>query len=68
PRYVVFLARLAHVTLLSTTILSTTELWVRGGKHGLILAVDTAVVLELEHVTKYPSNADTVKLQSPPND
>jgi hypothetical protein len=60
-RYVAFLSGLAHITLPN----AAEEVWVQGGKYGLIIAVDNAVVSEYGHITTYPSDADTVALQVP---
>lgn len=58
-RYVIFLSGLAHITLPN----STDEIWVRGGKDGLIVAADGQS--EFGHVTTYPGGADTVAVQVP---
>ncbi|KAJ5637689.1 hypothetical protein N7490_007568 [Penicillium lividum] len=60
-QWVVFLSGQAHITLPN----STTEAVVTGGKNGAILALDTADVSGLGHVTKYPSNESTVTLEVP---
>lgn len=57
----IFLSGLAHITLPN----STAEAWITGGKNGAILALDTADVSELGHITKYPSKESTVALQIP---
>lgn len=60
-RWVVFLSGLAHITLPN----STAEAYIPGGKNGAILALDTADVSSLGHITKYPSQESTVALQIP---
>jgi len=61
PQYVAFLSGLAHVTLPN----ATGEVWIQGGKYGLLIAVDNAAVSKYGHITTYPSDADTVTLQVP---
>ena len=63
PRWVAFLSGYAHITLPN----GTEEAHIRGGKHGLILAVDTAAVSKHGHITNYPSDEETVTLQIPTN-
>jgi hypothetical protein len=60
-RWVVFLSGLAHITLPN----STAEAYIPGGKNGAILALDTADVSSLGHITKYPSQESTIALQIP---
>ncbi|KAJ5109034.1 hypothetical protein N7456_005709 [Penicillium angulare] len=60
-QWVVFLSGLAHITLPN----STAEAWVTGGKHGAILALDTADVSGWGHITRYPSNETTVVFEIP---
>ncbi|BCR83390.1 uncharacterized protein ACHE_10792A [Aspergillus chevalieri] len=60
-QWVVFLSGLAHISLPH----SDKEAWIRGGKGGAILALDTAKVSGDGHVTKYPSDEVTVALQVP---
>lgn len=60
-RWVVFLSGLAHITLPN----GTDEAWVRGGRNGMILAVDTASVSTFGHNTTYPSKENTIALQIP---
>ena len=52
---------LAHITLPT----SKDEVYVEGGKYGLIIAADTAAVSALGHNTTYPSNQETIALQIP---
>lgn len=58
PQLVHFLSGVAHVTLLE----SDSELWIVGGKAGLVFAVDT---VGTGHVTKYPSDQETVSITAP---
>jgi hypothetical protein len=58
-RYVAFLSGLAHITLPH----SIHEAYILGGKHGLILAADTAAVSAKGHMTNYPSDSETTALQ-----
>ncbi|KKK26155.1 hypothetical protein ARAM_005938 [Aspergillus rambellii] len=60
-QWVVFLSGLAHITLPH----SKHEAWIRGGKHGTILALDTAAVSADGHNTTYPSRDITIGLQLP---
>ncbi|CAI7599169.1 unnamed protein product [Penicillium manginii] len=60
-QWVVFLSGLAHITLPN----STAEAYIPGGKNGAILALDTADVSSLGHITKYPSEESTVALIIP---
>jgi hypothetical protein len=63
-RYVVFLSGLAHVTFPN----STEEAWILGGRHGLIIAADTAAVSALGHITTYPGREETIAMQIPTAD
>ncbi|KAJ5564319.1 hypothetical protein N7513_000561 [Penicillium frequentans] len=60
-QWVIFMSGLANITLPN----STTSALVQGGKNGAILALDTADVSSLGHVTKYPSNESTIVLEIP---
>lgn len=60
-RFVLFSSGLIHITLPN----STDDVWIHGGKYGLIVAADTRDVSTLGHRTEYPSAADTVALQVP---
>lgn len=60
-RWVVFLSGLAHITLPH----SDKEAWIRGGKEGAILALDTVSVSGDGHITKYLSDEVTVAMQVP---
>lgn len=60
-RFVFFSSGLIHITLPN----STDDVWIHGGKYGLIIAADTSDVSALGHRTEYPSAADTVALQVP---
>ncbi|OKP13977.1 hypothetical protein PENSUB_246 [Penicillium subrubescens] len=69
-QWVIFLTGLAHITLPNTTTTSSsssskTEAWITGGKHGAILTLDTPDVSTWGHITKYPSDQETVALQIP---
>lgn len=44
------------------------EVWIQGGKYGLIIAADTADRTTHGHLTRYPSAADTVSLSIPIKD
>ncbi|KAJ9211761.1 hypothetical protein DTO166G4_6649 [Paecilomyces variotii] len=59
--WVVFLSGLAHITLPNSTL----EAYIPGGKNGAILALDTADVSTLGHITTYPSQETTVALEIP---
>lgn len=61
PQFVAFLSGLVHITLPN----STADAWVQGGKHGLIIAGDSAECSTYGHISTYPSDADTVTLQIP---
>jgi len=58
-RYVAFLSGLAHITLPH----SNHEAYILGGKHGLIIAADTAAVSARGHMTNYPSDSETTAMQ-----
>ena len=60
----IFLAGLVHITLPNRT----EEVFVRGGKNGVIVAVDTANVSEKGHSTRYPGEEQTIGLQVPFDD
>ncbi|KAI9685183.1 MAG: hypothetical protein M1822_004770 [Bathelium mastoideum] len=60
-QWVAFLAGEAVISLPN----STQEARVQGGRHGLILATDTANVSSLGHITKYPKKQETVAIQIP---
>ncbi len=61
-RFVFFVSGLARITLPAP---STVEVWIQGGKYGLIYADDTAAVSARGHRTEYLSGADTVALTAP---
>jgi hypothetical protein len=58
-RIVHFLSGLAHITLPQDP---TKDLWIVGGKGGLLFAVDTQ---GLGHLTTYPSDRETVAIAVP---
>jgi hypothetical protein len=60
-RWVFFLSGVAHITLPH----SSDEVFVVGGKHGGILALDTADVSADGHFTVYPTNEVTTALELP---
>lgn len=60
-RWVIFISGLAHITLPN----STAEAYVTGGRNGAILALDTADVSKLGHITTYPSKEPTVAIEVP---
>ena len=60
-RWVAFIAGKVVISLPKSTQTAT----VPGGRHGLILAADTANVSTLGHITKYPSKQETVGIQIP---
>jgi hypothetical protein len=59
PQLVHFLSGVAHLTLPQD---ASIELWVVGGKGGLLFATDTTGI---GHVTTYPSDQETVALTAP---
>ncbi|KAF2865244.1 hypothetical protein BDV95DRAFT_453187, partial [Massariosphaeria phaeospora] len=59
PQLVHFLSGLAHLTLPYD---SSAEAWILGGVGGLLFAVDTTGT---GHITKYPSDRDTVAITAP---
>ncbi|KAF4266860.1 hypothetical protein KXV22_007534 [Aspergillus fumigatus] len=63
-QWVTFLSGLAHITLPH----SDDEVWILGGKHGTLLALDTADVSADGHYTEYPSNEVTVAMAVPLGD
>ncbi|EAW10504.1 uncharacterized protein ACLA_049760 [Aspergillus clavatus NRRL 1] len=60
-QWVIFVSGLAHLTLPH----SQDEAWIRGGKHGMILALDTADVSADGHYTTYPSDEVTAAVVVP---
>jgi len=60
-RYVAFIAGEAVVSLPDSAQKAT----IQGGRHGLILAADTANISTFGHITKYPSKEVTVGIQIP---
>lgn len=56
----IILEGVAHITLPDSDV----EARVSGGKHGVLLALDTADVSALGHITRYPGER-TVVLQIP---
>ncbi|KAI9712067.1 MAG: hypothetical protein M1820_001776 [Bogoriella megaspora] len=60
-QWVAFIAGEAVISLPN----STQQARIQGGRHGLILAADTANVSTLGHITNYPSKHETVALQIP---
>lgn len=60
-RWVAFIAGEAVVSLPNSTQKAT----VQGGRHGLILAADTANVSTFGHITMYPGKKETVAIQIP---
>ncbi|MCJ1460423.1 hypothetical protein MMC28_010805 [Mycoblastus sanguinarius] len=60
-QWVAFIAGKVVISLPKSTQTAT----VPGGRHGLILAADTANVSTLGHITKYPSKQETVGIQIP---
>jgi hypothetical protein len=59
PQLVHFISGLAHVTLPQD---SATDLWIVGGRGGVLLAVDKT---REGHVTSYPGDAETVAIIAP---
>ncbi|KAF1834797.1 hypothetical protein BDW02DRAFT_497558 [Decorospora gaudefroyi] len=59
PQLVHFLSGLARITLPQD---ADTELWIVGGKGGLVFAADT---VGLGHFTTYPSDQETVAIAAP---
>ncbi|KAF2023705.1 hypothetical protein EK21DRAFT_80253 [Setomelanomma holmii] len=59
PQLVHFLSGIAHVTLPQD---NTADIWIVGGKGGLLFATDTTGV---GHITTYPSDQETVALVAP---
>ncbi|KAA8624577.1 34-dihydroxy-2-butanone 4-phosphate synthase protein [Pyrenophora tritici-repentis] len=59
PQLVHFIAGLAHVTLPQD---SSQELWLVGGRGGLVIAADTTGE---GHITMYPSDQETVTITAP---
>jgi hypothetical protein len=59
PQLVHFLSGLAHLTLPND---DSVDLWIVGGKSGLLFAVDTTGT---GHVTRYPSDQETVAITAP---
>ncbi|KAG6006229.1 hypothetical protein E4U21_007191 [Claviceps maximensis] len=63
-QYVLFLSGLAQISLHQ----GDEQVWLHGGKHGLIIAADTADRTKNGHRTQYPSAADTISVEIPIRD
>ena len=63
-QYGLFLSGEAHITLPSGAYEAT----IIGGKHGLVIATDTAERSQEGHTTIYPSNKETILIQIPIKD
>tara|TARA_R110002003_G_scaffold143_18_gene13329 strand:- start:6074 stop:6601 length:528 start_codon:yes stop_codon:yes gene_type:complete len=59
PQLVHFLSGFAHITLPPD---DSVELWIVGGKGGLLFAADTTGI---GHITRYPSDQDTIAITAP---
>jgi hypothetical protein len=59
PQLVHFLSGVAHITLPQD---DSVDLWLVGGKSGLVFAVDTT---GSGHITRYPSDQETVTITAP---
>lgn len=60
PRMLVLLSGLIHISLPNTTAGPTTEVWLEGGKNGLLIGTDTADISTYGHITSYPSDCDSI--------
>lgn len=56
-----FVSGVAHITLPD----SPDEAWIHGGKKGLIIAADTALVSKEGHFTDYPGSQETAAILIP---
>lgn len=63
-RYVILLSGLAKISLYE----GDEEVWLHGGKYGLIIAADTADRTREGHRTEYPSAADSIAMEIPIRD
>ncbi|KAG6039324.1 hypothetical protein E4U41_002897 [Claviceps citrina] len=63
-QFVLVMSGLAQISLYE----GDDEVWLHGGKYGLIIAADTADRTTHGHRTQYPSAADTVALSLPIQD
>ncbi|KAG5926016.1 hypothetical protein E4U42_003726 [Claviceps africana] len=63
-QFVVFLSGLAQISLYE----GDEQVWVHGGKYGLIIAADTADRTKNGHRTQYPSASDTIAMEIPIRD
>jgi hypothetical protein len=59
PQLVHFLSGVAHITAPQNILI---DLWLVGGKSGLLFAVDTTGP---GHISKYPSDQDTIAITAP---
>ncbi|KAG5977718.1 hypothetical protein E4U55_006559 [Claviceps digitariae] len=63
-QYVLVLSGLAQISLYE----GDEQVWLHGGKYGLIIAADTEGRTKNGHRTQYPSAADTISLEIPIRD
>ncbi|KAG6215213.1 hypothetical protein E4U50_007822 [Claviceps purpurea] len=63
-QYVILLSGLAKISLYE----GDEEVWLHGGKYGLIIAADTADRTREGHRTEYPSAADSIAMEIPIRD
>lgn len=61
PRWSAFLAGEMVISLPNSTQKAT----IRGGRHGLILATDTANASKYGHIPKFPSKQETIVIEIP---
>jgi hypothetical protein len=61
PQISLFLSGLGHITMPESSL----EVWVQGGKYGIILAMDTREISARGHITDFPGGDTTVIAQFP---
>jgi hypothetical protein len=65
-RFTAVLSGLVHITVPGSTLgPSVSEVWIQGGRNGLIIATDTSSQSRHGHFAEFPSDAATVLVQIP---
>lgn len=65
-RFTAVLSGLIHITVPGSTLgPSASEVWIQGGRNGLIIAADTPSQSQHGHFTVFPGDAATVLVQIP---
>src|SRR5271155_252609 len=65
-RFSIVLSGLVHIRAPASTLApSASEVWIQGGRNGLIIATDTSSRSRHGHFTEFPSDTATVLVQIP---